>query len=143
MTAPTLMPTNLPKTLLTLALGLGTLKTMIATATYSPNQDTLDYVNDVTNEAAGTGYTAGGITLTDEVVNLDTATNVVSLAAGDIDTAGLSVSGRWAVTYVDTGTPATSPVLAYTDLSEGIGGNVTCTGITWDPDGIIQFTVAA
>jgi hypothetical protein len=44
--------------------------------------------------------------------------------------------------FIDTGTPATSPVLCYFDLSEGIGGNVTFTTFAFDADGIIPLLVA-
>lgn len=143
MSATTMVPTLLPKTMMTMVLALGTLKAMAVTDTWVPNQDTLDYVNDVTNEAAGTNYTAGGIALTTPVVNVDTATNKATLDADNIATAGLSVSCRYWVVYVDTGTPATSPVLAVVDLLGGVGsGNVTCTGLNWDALGILPATVA-
>lgn len=143
MTAPTVVSTNLPKRALSALLALGTPKMMFVTATHTPDQDAYDYINDVNaNEAAGTSYSAGGITLTSVVVNLDTATNTVSLDADDITTAGLSVSARWGYIYVDTGTAATSPIVAYTDFSQGVGGNVTVTGYQFDSAGILAFVVA-
>ena len=66
--------------------------------------------------------------------------NVVALDAADIS--GISVSCCYAVVYVDTGTPSTSPVLTITDLSEGTATNVTVTGITWATDGIAAITAA-
>lgn len=143
MSATTMVPTLLPKTMMTMVLALGTLKAMAVTDTWVPNQDTLDYVNDVTNEAAGTNYPAGGITLTSPVVNVDTSANKDTLAADNITTAGLSVSCRYWVVYVSTGTAATSPVLAVVDLRGGVGsGNVTCTGLNWDALGILPAVVA-
>lgn len=144
MSATTMVPTLLPKTLMTLALGLGTLKAMAVTDSWVPNQDTLDYINDANaNEAAGTGYVAGGPALTTPVVNVDTSVNESTLDADNIATAGLSVSCRYWVVYVDTGTPATSPVLAVVDLLGGVGsGNVTCTGVNWDALGILPAVVA-
>jgi hypothetical protein len=141
-TAPTTVVTNLPKKALEAFVALGTPKVMLVDAAFTPVQDTLDYINDVTNEASGTSYSAGGITLTGVVVNLDTATNKATLDADDVTTAGLSVSCRWAVLYVYTGSTSTSPVIAYVDLSQGVGGNVTVTGIQWDSAGIVPFTVA-
>lgn len=143
MATTTMVPTLLPKTMMTMVLALGTLKAMAVTDTWVPNQDTLDYVNDVTNEAAGTNYVAGGLTLTTPVVNVDTATNKATLDADNIATAGLSVSCRYWVVYVATGTPSTSPVLAVVDLLGGVGsGNVTCTGLNWDALGILPAVVA-
>jgi hypothetical protein len=134
----------MPKNLLIAALALGTLKAMLVDAAFTPDQDAFDFINDVgATEAAGTGYTAGGITLTGAAVNIDTATNTATLDADDIDASlGLSVPARWMPLFIDTGTPATSPVLCYFDLSEGIGGNVTFTTFAFDADGIIPLLVA-
>jgi hypothetical protein len=54
-----------------------TLKVMLTTSAYTPDQDTHDYKNDVTNEITGTGYTAGGAALTTVTVTYTTATNVL------------------------------------------------------------------
>lgn len=143
MTAPTTVPTNMPKRAMTALLALGTVKMMFVTATQTPDQDAHVFINAVNaNEAAGTSYSAGGITLTSVVVNVDTATNTSSLDAADITTAGLSVSARWGYIYVDTGTPSTSPILAYTDFSQGAGGNVTVTGYQFDAAGILALVAA-
>lgn len=142
MTAAVKVYTNAPKRALTALLALGTPKLMLATASYTPDQDAHVYVSSVTNEATGTSYSAGGITLTSVALNVDTSTNTTALDADDITTSGLSVSCRWGIIYVSTGTAATSPVIAYVDLSEGVGGNVTVTGITWNASGIVPFVVA-
>ena len=39
-----------------------TFKAMLVTSSYTPNKDTHDFRDDVTNEVSGTGYTAGGAT---------------------------------------------------------------------------------
>lgn len=132
--------TNIPKTLLELALAAGTPKVMLLDDTFTPNQDTFDFINDATGEVAGTGYTAGGVPLTMSVL-LNTGTNTATLDADDIADGTFSVSCRWGAVYVDTGTPATSPVIAYIDFSGG--GNTTLTGIAWNASGIVPFTVAA
>lgn len=128
MTAPTLVYCYAPKKAWEALLALGTPKLFLADAAYTPNQDTHDFVNDLTNEAAGTGYTGsvGGLTLVSPAVALDASTNTVKITANDIT--GISVACRWGVFNVWTGSAATSPVLAYTDFSQGLGGNVTLTG---------------
>lgn len=142
MTAPVKVFTNTSKRAMLALLALGTPKFMVATASYTPDQDAHIFASSVTNEATGTSYTAGGIALTSVVVNIDAATNKATLDADDITTAGLSVSGRWGLIYVDTGTPSTSPLIAYVDLSEGAGGNVTFTGMLWNAAGIVPFAAA-
>jgi hypothetical protein len=118
-----------------------TIKCMLATSSYTPNQDTHDYVNDVTNETSGTGYTAGGIALTSKTVTYDTATNTTTYDCADITAATLSVSARWAIFYRDSGTPSTSALLWYADLTNGAGGDVTVTSIGV-PSGIATDTVS-
>lgn len=142
MAAPCTVVTNIPKNLLLALLDLGTLKAMLVDVAFTPNQDTFDFINDVTSEAAGTGYTAGGFTLTGVAVNLDTTANTATLDADNIDDAGISVPARWMPIYIDTGTPATSPVICYFDLSEGVSANSTFTGFDFDVDGIVPFQVA-
>jgi hypothetical protein len=140
---PCTVVTNMPKNLMVAALDLGTLKAMLVDDAYTPDQDALDFINDVSsNEAAGTGYVAGGFTLGTPVVNTDTATNTSTLDADDIDGAGVSVPAMTLVLYIDTGTEATSPVLCYFDLANGGGVNVTFTTFAFDPDGIIPLLVA-
>lgn len=143
MTAPVKVFTNMPKRALLALLALGTPKLLVATATYTPDQDAHIFASSVTNEAAGTNYPAGGIVLTNVVVNIDAATNKATLDADDITTAGLSVVGRWGIILVDTGSAGTSPLIAYVDLSEGAGGNVTFTGMAWNAAGIVPFAAAA
>ena len=40
-----------------------TIKVLLVTSAYTPDQDTHTKHSDVTNEVSGTGYTAGGATL--------------------------------------------------------------------------------
>jgi len=63
-----------------------TIKVALLTSSYSPNQDTHDYYDDVnTFEVSGaTGYTAGGITLSSKTSTYDSANNVIILDAADV-----------------------------------------------------------
>lgn len=140
MTAPVTVVTHLPKLALEALIALGTPKILLATSAFTPVQDTLTHISDVTNEAAGTNYPAGGITMTGMTVLFDAPTNKCTIDADNIATAGLSVSCRWGAIHIWTGVAATSPVLAYVDLSGG--GDTVCTGINWDAAGIIPFVVA-
>ena len=51
-----------------------TIKAMLCTSAYTPNQDTHQYKSSVTNESAGTGYTAGGVALAGKTVNYTAGT---------------------------------------------------------------------
>ena len=67
-----------PKTLLAKEVDFlnDTIKGMLTTVTYVPDQDAHDYKSDVTNEVSGTGYTAGGATLANKTVTYTAGTNV-------------------------------------------------------------------
>lgn len=115
----------------------------MCTATYTPDQDAHDFFNDVTNEISGTGYTAGGATLTGKSVSYDTATNKVRLIAADAQWTTATFTARYAVYYKSTGTASTSPLIGYLDF--GSDQTVTAGTFTLDHDatnGIFTATVA-
>lgn len=47
---------------------------LLVTDSYTPNFDTHDFYNDITNEVTGTGYSAGGATITSTEVTLSSGT---------------------------------------------------------------------
>jgi hypothetical protein len=119
-----------------------TIKVALTTSTYTPNQDTHDYFNDVTNEVTGTGYTAGGNTLASKTITYDDANNVIVLDAADTTWGSSTITARYAVVYASTGTASTSPLIGYVDFGSdqsSTNGNFT---ITWDSTGIVRVTVA-
>lgn len=142
MSAPTVVYCNASKQAWEALLALGTPKLMLLDAAYTPDQDTHAFVSSVVaNEAAGTGYTGGGLALTTVTVTLDTTANTITITCDDVT--GISVACRWGAFIVDTGTDATSPVLSYADFSQGLGGNVTLTSTTTlSTDGFLVDTVA-
>jgi len=88
---------------------------MLTTNTYTPNQDTHDYKNDVTNEVVGTGYTAGGVALTTKV-NSNTL-NVVKWDSDDPQWTSSTITARRAVYYDSTpATDATRPLYCWVDF---------------------------
>jgi hypothetical protein len=103
-----------------------TIKVALTTSAYTPNKDTHDRFNDVTNEVTGTGYTAGGVTLTTPTVTYDTATDEIRLDADDPAWASSSITARNAVWYKDTGTASTSPLIGYLEF----GADVTTSSGT-------------
>lgn len=81
-----------------------TFKVMLTTSTYTPNQDTDDYRDDVTNEVAGTGYTAGGATLSGVSVTYDAGTNEMRVTWTDPTwTSSTITNARTAVIYKSRG----------------------------------------
>jgi hypothetical protein len=120
-----------------------TIKVMLCTSAYTPNQDT-DVYKDVVNptEASGAGYTAGGATLVSKTITYTASTNIVALDAADVNWASSTISNaRYAVIYDDS--PASNkPLLGYVDFgadTSSSSGNFT---ITWDAAGILKVTVS-
>lgn len=120
-----------------------TVKAMLCTSTYTPNQDTHRYKSSVTNETTGTGYTAGGVTLASKVVSYDSASNTLSLDANDPTWPGATFSFRYLVFYVDTGTASTSPLLSYVDFETTQSVTAATFTYTIPTAGLLTITAAA
>ena len=104
-----------------------TFKAMLVTSTYTPNKDTHDKRDDVTNEASGTGYTAGGATST-VTVTKDTANDKVTIQFGAVSWASSTVTARGCVYYKSRGGASSADELvAYNDFSS----DVSSTGGTF------------
>jgi hypothetical protein len=80
-----------------------TLKAMLTTSAYTPNQDTHDFRDDVTNEIVGTGYTAGGVTLASLTLTYDAGTNEVRWDFADPSWAGATFTARRMPVYKSRG----------------------------------------
>ena len=121
-----------------------TIKVALLSSSYTPNQDTHDYFDDVsTYEVSGTGYTTGGITLASKTSTYDGTNNVIVLDAADVTWSSSTITARHAVVYNDSGASAgTKALIGYEDFGSdqsSTNGNFT---ITWDSTGIVRITVA-
>lgn len=104
-----------------------TFKTLLVTSSYTPDKDTHDKRDDVTNEVAATGgYTAGGETSACTVTK-DTANDKVTLAFAAVSWGSSTITAAGAVIYKSTGTASADPLVAYIDF----GGNVSSNGGTF------------
>jgi hypothetical protein len=118
-----------------------TIKVALCTSSYTPDQDTHDYFNDVTNEVSGTGYTAGGATLASKTVTYTSGTNTQTFDAADVTWASSTITARYAVIYDSTGTAGTSALIGYVDFGSNVvssGGDFT---IQWNASGIFTISV--
>jgi hypothetical protein len=106
-------------------------KVMLTTSSYAEDKDAHDFRNDVTNEVSGTGYTAGGKTVTVSVA-LDTATDRVNITLGGTNWPTATITARKAVYYKDRGGAASADELVAVN---DFGADVTSTADT--------FTLAA
>jgi len=118
-----------------------TIKVALVSSSYTPNQDTHDYWDDVSsNEVSGTGYTAGGATLASKSVTYDSGTNVTKFDAADVSWTSSTITARYAVVYLDTGTASTSPLIAYVDFGSDQSSSSGTFQIVWDSAGIFTTT---
>jgi hypothetical protein len=108
-----------------------TFKVMLTTSTYTPNQDTHDFRDDVTNEVTGTGYTAGGATLAGVSTTYDAASNQVRISWTDPTWPASSITARTAVIYKSRGGAATADELVAFCTNDA---DVTSTGATFTLD---------
>jgi len=93
------------------------IKIALTTSSYTPNQDTHDYFDDVTNEVEGDGYVAGGATLAN--ASIDNTLNVIKLDGDDTAWADSTITARRAVIYDSTpGSAATNPLLFWLDFGQ-------------------------
>lgn len=75
------------------------IKVALYSNSYVPNFDTDNLFTEVSGEVSGTGYTAGGLALTNKTLTQDTAANVWKFDADDITFSGVTLSFRYAVIY--------------------------------------------
>jgi len=123
----------------TIDLDTDTIKVMLVTSGYASDQDLHEFKSSVTNEAAGTGYTAGGSALTGKTVTQDNTNNRMVFDAEDVTWANSTVTARGAVLYKDTGVPATSPLICYIDFGSDKSSNSGNFAIQWNAVGIINL----
>lgn len=115
-----------------------TVKVMICTNAYVLNKNTHDFRDDITNEVVATGYTAGGVTLTNVTLTVNSSNEIV-LDGDDVE---WNISGtmvaRYAIIYVSLGSAATDVLVGYVDF----GADVTAIDgkfkITWNSAGILK-----
>lgn len=121
-----------------------TVKVMLCTSTYVPDQDAHIYKSSVTNEVVGTGYTAGGIALSSKTSVYNSGTNTLTLDAADSTWSGATtITARYAVVYDSaTGVDSTSPLIGYVDFGVDFSSSGVPFVITWDAAGIFTLTVA-
>lgn len=113
----------------TVDLDTDTFKMLLATSAYTPNKDTHDFRDDVTNEVSGTGYTAGGATLSGVSVTYDAGTDQVQISWTDPTWPSSTITARTAVIYKYRGGAASADeLIAYCTESSDIsstGGTFT------------------
>jgi len=124
--------------------GGDTIKIVLVTNSYSPDIDTHTQYSHITNQVTGTGYTAGGATLANQVVTTDTTNDRGKFDADNVTWSSSTITARGAIIYKyvdDGGSPAaTSPLICYIDFAAdktSTNGDFT---IEFDAEGIVNLT---
>lgn len=119
-----------------------TIKVSLHTSSYTPNQDTHEYTDDLTNEVAnGNGYTTGGATLGNKTLGYTGGTNVIKFDGDDVSWTSSTITARYAVIYDDTpATAATKPLLGLVDFGADVSTTNGTFAITWNANGILTIT---
>lgn len=123
-----------------LDLDTDTVKVMLVTSAYTPDQDTHTKRSDITNEVTGTGYVAGGAALANKAVTVDNTGNKGVFDSDDVTWASSTITARGAVLYKSRGGLASADeLIEYIDF--GVD-KISATGnftITWDAAGILTL----
>lgn len=122
-----------------------TIKCLLTTNSYTPNQDTHQYLSSITNELANgvsgvAGY--GRVTLSGKSVSYSTSTNTLSLGCSDVLFASLTGVCRYAVFFKDSGSAATSPLICYMDFGTDVTVTAQDLTIIMPTTALMQITAA-
>jgi len=125
----------------TIDLDTDTIKVALVTG-YSQDIDAHDFWDDVSgSEISATNYSAGGATLANSDVTVDTGNDRAVWDADNVTWSSLgapSGSISHAIGYKDTGTPSTSPLIFAMEIAtDSNGGDYT---IAWNGTGISTLT---
>jgi hypothetical protein len=116
-------------------------KVALATTTYTPDTDLHDFFNDITNEASGTGYTAGGATLANDTFVYTAGTNTWRYDADDVSWPSSTITARYAIVYDSTpGTAATNPLMCLFDFDTNQSTSNGTFAIAWNASGLWEIT---
>lgn len=120
-----------------------TIKLMLTTSSYTPDQDTHQYKSSVTNEVTGTGYTAGGATVGSVAVTYDTATNTLKIDGADVSWPDSTFTARYGVLYDSSpASDATRPLIGYVDFDGDKSPSAGTLSVVWNASGIATAIVS-
>ena len=109
-----------------------TFKALLVTSAYAPNKGTDDNLGSLTNEVAGTGYTAGG-KATACTISLDAVNHRVDLAFAGVNWPASTITNAHAIIVYRVGTDAASSYLcAYAEFSSDKSDTAATFAVSFD-----------
>lgn len=109
-------------------------KALLTDATYTPDQDAHTHLDDVTGELTDPSY--GRVTVVNTTVSYDSATNRFGWTADPFVFADLDDTFRHLVLFFDTGTPATSTLIAFSSSNADVTSSAQNATVTPHANGI-------
>ena len=122
---------------------LGNIKLALATDAYIPDQVAHQFYSDLTNEViSGGGYVAGGMAYTASSITVNRDDGILSdliKAAIAVNWPASTITAAYAITYYDTGSPSSSPLLFLGDFGGSRISNSTDFVVSWANDILHTF----
>ncbi len=123
-----------------LDLDTDTIKVMLVTSSYTPDQDSHTKRSDVTNEVSGTNYTAGGSALANKAVTADNTDNEGVFDADDLTWSTSTITARGAVLYKSRGGASSADeLICYIDFGADKSSSAGNFTLQWDAEGILNL----
>jgi len=117
-----------------------TIKVMLVTSSYTPNQDSHSKRSDVTNEVTGTGYSTGGSALANKTVTQDNTNNKGVFDADNITWSTSTITARGAVLYKSRGGASSADeLICYIDFGSDYSSSSGDFTITFGASGILTL----
>jgi len=121
--------------------GGSTLKAMLTTSAYTYSK-LHDFRDDITNEVVGTGYVAGGETITTPVVTQDDTNDQADMDFDDIEWTGSTITARNAILYKSVGSAATDNLWCRINFGADFSSSATTFRIEIDANGFQSLEAA-
>lgn len=119
-----------------------TVKVMLVTSSYTVDVDAhlvKKDIDDLSVEASGDGYTAGGAVVANRVINIDNGTDSAKFDADDVTWTNSTITAHGAVIYQDTGDNTTSTLIAYVDFGADKSSSDGDFVLQWATDGVYKI----
>ena len=112
---------------------------MLTTSVFTPTADSMEFVNEVTSEVTGTGYTAAGMALATKVVTADDTDDEGVFDADDATWASSTITARYAVLYKKVANTTESPLICAIDFAADKSSSNGDFTISWNAEGLINL----
>lgn len=118
-----------------------TIKVMLVTSSYTPDQDAHTKRSDITNEVAATGgYSTGGEALDNKAVTVDNTDNEGVFDADNETWAASTITARGAVLYKSRGGASSADeLICYIDFGSDKSSSAGNFTLQWAAEGILNL----